>query len=343
MAYTVRSSEKLRKAGADTETKALLYLMNFHQGHDDIYYFVVDFFNDLTGMDNMAGRLWDVQSKGAHNVSPKEIGKELVTLFKNYISDLTFEAYILFVGSVTCTLRKYSSLKIFNIKNIKENALPLIKAGLVQEGQKKEYIDNTTLFDENINAFLNKVLFVIDENQKPSDYVKAIISQHPNIIHEENVLTAIFNEIRDKQSSKKNVSSVEGITIEATDEVINYCRHLTANEIRLLTLHRIINRNPLEKGVPASFLSIYQKLPPEQQKDTLEACQRSLCLALFNKNASGDFWLLFEKTYQSIINNPDGTVQQLFQHIKSYNTSSLGFDVLSLKYFIALIKEGIRP
>ena len=49
MSYTVKSSEKLRKSGAETETKALLYLMNFRSDSDDIYYFVVDFFNDLTG------------------------------------------------------------------------------------------------------------------------------------------------------------------------------------------------------------------------------------------------------------------------------------------------------
>lgn len=48
MSYTVKSSEKLRKSGAETETKALLYLMNFRSDSDDIYYFVVDFFNDLT-------------------------------------------------------------------------------------------------------------------------------------------------------------------------------------------------------------------------------------------------------------------------------------------------------
>ena len=53
MSYTVKSSERLRKSGSEAETKALLYLMNFRPDSDDIYYFVVDFFNDLTGMDNM--------------------------------------------------------------------------------------------------------------------------------------------------------------------------------------------------------------------------------------------------------------------------------------------------
>ena len=77
MSYTVKSSDKLRKSAADAETKTLLYLMNFRPDSDNIYYFVVDFFNDLTGMDNMATKLWDMQSKGTHNVGPKVVGKNL--------------------------------------------------------------------------------------------------------------------------------------------------------------------------------------------------------------------------------------------------------------------------
>lgn len=50
MAYTVKSSERLRPSAADTETKALLYLMNFRDDSDEIFFFVVDFFNDLTGI-----------------------------------------------------------------------------------------------------------------------------------------------------------------------------------------------------------------------------------------------------------------------------------------------------
>ena len=46
MAYTVKSSERLRPSAADTETKALLYLMNFRDDSDEIFFFVVDFFND---------------------------------------------------------------------------------------------------------------------------------------------------------------------------------------------------------------------------------------------------------------------------------------------------------
>lgn len=180
MSYTVKSSEKLRKTGAETETKALLYLMNFMADSDDIYYFVVDFFNDLTGMNNMATRLWDVQSKGAHNVGPKAIGKELVTLFKNYMSEFTFEAYILFVGSVSGTLRKDPSLDVFGIDNVKDAAIKLIKEGLNEEGRAKEYIDNSSLTDTSIDDFLKSVLFVIDEDKDPREYVRAIIASLPH-------------------------------------------------------------------------------------------------------------------------------------------------------------------
>ena len=59
MSYTVCSSEKLRKSGADAETKAMLYLMNFREDSSEMNYFVVDFFNDVTGMDRMGRKLWD--------------------------------------------------------------------------------------------------------------------------------------------------------------------------------------------------------------------------------------------------------------------------------------------
>lgn len=105
MSYLVSSSEKLRKSAAETETKAMLYLMNFYEDSDEIYYFVVDFFNDITGMNRTSRALWDMQSKGAKNSSPKAIGAELVTLYKNYISEFDFKAYILFLGGVTGAFR----------------------------------------------------------------------------------------------------------------------------------------------------------------------------------------------------------------------------------------------
>ena len=346
MSYTVKSSEKLRKSGAETETKALLYHMNFQTYSEEIHFFVVDFFNDLTGMDRMAQKLWDVQSKGEHNVSPKAIGKELVTLFKNYVSDFSFEEYILFIGSVSKSICVKQNLTSFHIKDLDENTIEKIRLGLREECIEKSYINNVDVVDEKINNFLSHVLFVVDNDTNPSEYIKEIIKKHPKIIPEERILRAIFNEIRDKQSDKKNVSNVENIIINTTDEALNYCRHLTSSEIRLMTLSRIINRNPMEKGVPISFIQIYSNWPPERQKEMLEDCQAALCRALFNKNMADGFWYIFEKIYHFIIDSPDSSIQELFekvQKIPEVMCKCPDFDAVSLKYFISIVKDGMQP
>lgn len=342
MPYTVQSSERTRKSGAEYETKALLYLMNFRDDSDEIHFFVVDFFNDLTGMDRFADNLWDVQSKGAKNNSPAAIGKELVTLFKNYLSDLDFKHLILFLGGVSSTVRVNNKLDIFSISDLTMPALEKLKEGLKSEAKAKTYIDDSDITDDNIDRFLAKVLFVVD-NKTPEEYVKAIIKNHPAIIPEKQILRAIFNEIRNAQSELKN-TSVEGVVIQTTDEVFRYCRHLTNNEIRLMTLNRIINRNPVEKNsVPPSFIPIYSSWVPEKQRDMLDQCVQTLCKALFNKNAASAFWGLFENIYSVIIENPTYDVQSVYQAIDiDKRNASPDFDVLSLKYFISVVKDGIQ-
>ncbi len=342
MSYTIQSSEKLRKSGADMETKALLYLMNFREDSNEIYYFIVDFFNDLTGMNKSSSKLWDLQSKASTNNYPKTIGRELVTLFKNFISSIKFDKYILFTGGVNDTFRKDNKKNIFDINNVTNDSLNRLIDGLKDEAKEKKYINNASINNNSIREFLNNVIFVIDDKE-PRDYVKAIIKNHPNIIPEEHILDAIFNEIRDKQSDKKNISMVEGVTIETSDEALNYYRHLSANEIKLLTLQRIINRDPVGKGIPISFMPIQQKCPPERIAYILDDCKQTLCRALFNKNAAESFWSIFENVYTLIVNNPKDDVQYIYNKMdKELIEQSPDFDTLSIKYFIAVVKDGIQ-
>lgn len=83
------------------ETRALLHLLNSESEYGEINGFAIDFFNDVTGVDRMAYKLFDIQSKAAKS-GAKEIGAELVTLFKNHVSDFSdyFVAEILFLGEV---------------------------------------------------------------------------------------------------------------------------------------------------------------------------------------------------------------------------------------------------
>ena len=340
MPYTVRSSEKLRKSASDFETEAMLYLMNFREDSSQMHYFVVDFFNDVTGMDRMAGRLWDIQSKASKTATAKSIGRELVTLYKNYISDFDFSEYILFLGAVPDTFRIDSGLNIFQIDNVNEKAIKSVKEGLLDECHKKDYIDKSKIDIARIDGLLNSVWFVIND-KNPEDYIREIVKKHPRIIPPDSDLIAIFNEIRNKQSEKKN-SLVEGVVINQIDEVLNYGRHLSTNEIRLLVLQRIINTDPLGKGIPEPFFEIYSKFPQETAKDMVEECKRALCCALFNKSAAQGFWKMFDAVYGLIQRYPDKTLDFLFNQIDQETKDGCpDFDVLSLKYFIAKVKEGI--
>ncbi|MFI3172877.1 MAG: hypothetical protein R3Y58_11020 [Eubacteriales bacterium] len=342
MPYIIKSSEKLRKPAAEMETKALLYLMNFDSNSDDIHYFVVDFFNDLTGMDNFAVNLYDLQSKGAKNSSPKAIGKELVTLYKNYLSDIDFREYILFLGGVTGALRINDAQNSFDISNIKDTALEKLITGLKEECANKTYIDDSKIKDDLIDDFLKKVLFIVDD-KSPAEYVMKIVENHSSIIPDTNVLNAIFNEIRDKQSAKKNVNDVEDITICVPEESLNYFRHLTSSEIKLLTLQRIINRDPVSKNIPQSFIPIYNMCPPESQKELIENCQQAMCRALFNKNQAENFWMLFEDIYVIISNFPNISTSEIYKKInreKLKNCTDL--DTHSAQYFVSIIKDGVE-
>ncbi|MDN5389351.1 MULTISPECIES: hypothetical protein [Bacillus] len=342
MPYTIKSSEKLRPSGAEYETKALLYLMNFRADSPDVYYYVVDFFNDLTGINRTGKKMWDIQSKGAKNSSPKAIGKELVTLFKNYRSDFNFNCFVLFLGGTSPTVRIDQTKNIFDIQNIHPTALKKMKQGLLEECNDKSYIDNTNITDKELDEFLSKVQFVVDD-KKPHEYVKSIIKTHTKLIPDEEVLNAIFNEIRDKQASKKNSGVVENITIETTHEALSYSRHLTAGEIRLLTISRIINRDPFEKGPPLPFYLILNSVPDERKKDVILESQLALSRALFNKNNANTFWRLFENTYTIIIQNPVDNVNVLYDKLDhDIVEQCYDFDVISLKYFISLIKDGIE-
>jgi len=227
MTYIVQSTERIRGKGADYETKALLYLMSFRQDSQEISYFAIDFYNDVTGLNTHANKAWDVQSKGNKSGGPKEIGKELGTLFKNFILELKFDYLILFLATAPATLRKDNSLTTFGIENIKERALQSLKQGLIEEANTKEYIDKTLITDVNIDAFLQVVVFVVNDKTK-AEYIKGIIRIAPHFIPEDGVLEGIFNEIRDKQAGKKNNASVEGVSVERLRDVFCYDRVIGA-------------------------------------------------------------------------------------------------------------------
>lgn len=341
MGYTVLSSEKNRSIGSEYETKALLYLMNYRLDSNQINYYVVDFFNDLTGMCNAGQKLWDIQSKASKNTNAKALGREMVTLFKNYLSSLQFNHYILFVGGLAESIRIDNCKNVFNLSNVSVKARASIKLGLIEEAQVKTYIDSSQITEENIEKFLEMVQIVVDD-KKNSEYVKAIIKTSVKLIPSEDILESIFDEIKDKQSLKKN-SVVENIVINMSHEALDYSRHLTSHEIRLLAIARIINRNPLEKGVPSSFYDLIKDLPNHKRQDYVLEGQIGVAKALSNKNNVNNFWQFFENVYFVTLENLKENVNSIFNKIdKALMLNCPEFDSISVKYFISIIKEGIE-
>ncbi len=347
--YTVRSSEQTRKKSADTETKALLYLMNFHPDGESVNYFVVDFFNDITGMDSHCRKLWDIQSKGSKS-SAKELGRELVTLFKNFCSVLNFVNYILFVNDVGSKVRKDATQHQFGIENFTSESLVALEQGLREECAQKTYINSQDVTDKKIAKFLEKVTFVVNDKE-PADYIKKIMRLHSRHMNDEVVLTTIFNEIRDTQASKKN-SEVEGITVCVPEDALYHSRHLTVQEIKMLIVSRIAADSLVRYGsgnIPTCFGPIYNRFPHGLQREMLEKCQRSVYCTLFDKNNGTHYWNLMNEIYTVLYEGElitkltdENIVEVVYQGIDGKILDRCyHLDITAAKYFIAQIIEGL--
>lgn len=341
MSYKIQSSEKTRAKCSEYETRALLHIMNCMEDSNETDYFVVDFFNDLTAIDSMLSKSWDLQSKGKSNNFHSDIGKELVTLLKNFLSEIDFDKYILFLGGVVDSVRIDSSLSVFDHSNIHPESLTLIKKALVKEANKKSYITSSELNNDVIEKFLQKITFVIGDRAN-EDYVLDIIKVNPNIYPSKVVLKQIFKTIRDAQSGKKNSGNIEGEEIENLGDFIFYDRHIRKKDITLLVLNRIVNNDIMKRGVTPAFEDIYFKLPDTERKDMIEDCKLSIAKTLFDKNNSEYFWTFFGNIYEIIFGNNKLSIDSLFKKVDKSLISKLQFmDFLSVKYLIAVIKDGI--
>ena len=91
---------------------------------DGIELFAVDCFNDVTGMDNPCFVLHDAQSKAEKNISPAKLGRYLVTLLENHLSEFSqfFDSLTLFVGGVSKTVLQNPELVEFGFHDIEAKA-----------------------------------------------------------------------------------------------------------------------------------------------------------------------------------------------------------------------------
>lgn len=346
MAYIIRSSEQNAARGNDMETRALLHLLSSESEYGEINGFAIDFFNDVTGVDRMAYKLFDIQSKAAKS-GAKEIGAELVTLFKNHVSDFSdyFVAEILFLGDVRDNVFDGEKLSQFHFSDLCPKAQQDVKESLKNECFNKKYIDDEDITEEAIDSFLEKVTFVVSE-ASVEEYVAPLVRSAKAIVPTSDDLRAIFNEIRKAQVGIKTRSKVEGLEIEHPYEAYDYGRVLFKSDIELLVINRLINKNPLEAGIPTCFVPIYNKLmqnAPEEAEERIEDCQDALARQMFAASEATAFWALLNEIVTLIDNNPKANVEEIFRELSPETLSNCKFlDVLSAQYFIAIVKDGLR-
>lgn len=344
MEYIFNTSEPTTASGNSAETKALLHLLCFDEDSNKIDAFAIDCFNDVTGMDGQVTALFDVQSKATSKTSPRQIGKDLVTLYKNYTSEFSsfFKSYTLFLGGVSSSVLADDSSSYFRFEDMKSDARVKVRDGLLESCSEKSYIESELVSDELIDEFLDRVKFVL---AKPSclDYIRPLIRTSAAIMPDDRALQKIFNEIRDTQSSFKNRPSIANRAISAPNQVWDCSRVLGRRQIELLIIERVINRNPMKDPVPTSSLEYLGNQVPEYEEVLIEDCRNCITSQYFDKNNKEVFWRLLDAIVIEFDNDPIASIDDIYNRIDPMVRNDCGhLNRPALLYFIANVKDGLK-
>ena len=341
--YTIKTSERNNEKATEFETKSLLYLMTAAPNSENVDLFIIDCFNDVTGVSADTSESWDVQSKGVANLTPKKIGIALYTLFSNYISDIDFSYYLLFLQSFSEGYIYDSTKELFEIDNFKDKYREKIREGLKKEITDRKDQDVIAHGTEAIiDEFLSRVIFVVDKYDN-AEYIRRIIYFQSIDKLSTDFLRKIFDEIRAKQASKK-ITNVYGKTVSSIYEAIGFEKNINRKDVELLVVNRIIGNDLFSKrGIPLYFASQVKDKEPEEIHDLLLDCQAKISYTLFNKNNKKNFWLLLERIMTLLIEKPKSSVKTVFDQIsQTIRSNVFTLDEMATLYLIAIVKEGLQ-
>ena len=341
--YRIKTSERNNDKATEYETKSLLYLLTKIKGHRSIDLFIIDCFNDVTGVAEGYKDSWDIQSKNVASLTPRKVGIALYTLFANHVSDLSFGHYILFLPPLKDSYVNDVTAEVFQIDNFVTGKTKDVKSGLESEIERRNDADvNTSANLAKIDAFLSEVIFITDRYNK-SEYIKSIIKFKNLSILKDEFLIRIFEEIRAKQAVKK-ISNVDGAEVSSIQEAAALGKNITRKEIELLVVNRVIGNDLFSKnGVPLYFIREVSTMDEEDVADLIQECQSQIGKTLFNKNNKKAFWYLLEEIISVIeIDKKQGIRSILSQISAKAKAGVFTMDENALLYLIALVKEGLE-
>lgn len=339
--YLFDTTEKNNATANEYETKSMLYLMAMRDDSPNIDMFIIDCFNDVTGACENIDELWDVQSKGVKSLNPRKIGIALATLFMNYRSSMSFKFYILFMPKLKEGYLVDESLKVFNYSNIKITKNDKVILGLQEEYLRRKKIKNDSSLNADIAVFLNEVMFVIADEEN-EQYVKNLIDFRKKDQWSDEFYLSLFNEIRDMQSSIKNIS-IDGKSINDKKEIVKFNKILKRSQLEALVINRLVGMDVfITNAIPINFHEEIKGLDIEEVQDMILDCKAQITRTLFNKSLKIEFWKYFEFVIDAIKSDPNKNPRQVHTEIPKQIIDK----IFTLKekgsiYFIAMIKGGL--
>jgi hypothetical protein len=95
--------------------------------------------------------------------------------------------------------------------------------------------------------------------------------------------------------------------------------------------------------MPRSFYEIARTFEPENEAAIIEDCKLNISKQMFDKNSAAAFWQLFEAVSVPLLNDGRLNVEDVYDMIsREILAGCYQLDVLSTKYFIATVKDGLQ-
>lgn len=260
-------------------------------------------------------------------------------MLQNYISDIEFEHYILFMPKLKEMYLNDEDRTYFQVDNFKLQYIDKIKQGLKCEYERRNSLEPS---ETDLVHFLQMVEFVIAEEQKQK-YIKRITSFRSSLRLEEAFYDAIFDDIRNQQTILKT-KNIDGYQIMNAAEVLRYEKLLWKKEIDALVINRILGMDLFNsRYAPNSFIDEIALLDVEDRKDIIQDCQSDIAKLLFDKNGRRIFWRFFGRllSYADAIRVE--SPREIEERIRRDNVVIPR--ILSQKsvvYLISALKEGLN-
>jgi len=336
--YTFTNTERTNARASEYETKSLLYLIGQRKDKREISIIAIDCFNDVTGLNEHGNKLWDIQSKGEARLTPRKIGRYLITLFKNYQEDFSFFEYIFFMPKIDGRYINDSVQGIYKISNFKNEQAARIREGLVKEIFRIEMDCDEDIVD----MFLEKVNFV-EDRKKISTYVKDVVRFKHQGEKENKFYEEIFIEIRNIQSAKKN-SYIEGEVVSKPIDVLKLDRHIVVDDLKMLVVNRFVGVDLFnQKMIPYSFMDVVKNYESQDIQDVILDCKSQIGRAFFDKNQKREFWIVFEHIVSSVNGNPNVKVGEILESLNKKVLCRLShLNDIGIMFLAALIKDGLN-